>query len=212
MPLKHFTERHVVRLLATESRRTDTTPFELSRSHVALGRFVAGEMVEDLQLEPREIQHPQGLRQGWRVAGESELVIVTLMRAGLYAAEGVREVLPNARVVHVSPTRGDGLSQRELAELEPVAGRRFVLVDSVVNTGASMEPVIRQLRERRAAWIAVVALVSPVPTAQRLERDHPDVGFYFARISENQYVGKGGTDTGNRLFGTLPRSTSGATP
>ena len=204
MPLKHYTERHAVRLLATESRRTDTSPFELSRSHVALGRFVAAELVDDLPLEPRPIQHPQGQRQGWRVTGEHEIVIVTLMRAGLYAAEGVREMLPHARVVHVSPKRGVGLSRAELDELGAVHGRRFVLVDSVVNTGASMEPVIAQLREGGAGWIAVVALVGPVPAAERLERDHPDVHFYFARVSENQYVGKGSTDTGNRLFGTLP--------
>jgi hypothetical protein len=29
--------------------------------------------------------------------------------------------------------------------------------------------------------------------------------FYFARTSENTYVGKGTTDTGNRLFGTPNR-------
>jgi len=205
MPLKHYTERHAVRLLATESRRTDTTPFELSRSHVALGRFVASELVEDLPLEPRPIHHPQGLRQGWKVEGEHEIVIVTLMRAGLYAAEGVREVLPSARVLHVSPKRGAGLGQAELDELGAIRGRRFVLVDSVVNTGASVEPVIAQLRDGGAGWIAVVALVGPVPTVERLDREHPDIHFYFARISENQYVGKGSTDTGNRLFGTLPR-------
>ena len=70
MPLTHHTDRHLVRLLATETRRTDTTPHELARSHVALGRFLAGELVENLALEPCEILHPQGVRQGWRVAAE----------------------------------------------------------------------------------------------------------------------------------------------
>jgi len=201
----HFTDRHVVRLLATESRRTDTTPFELARSHVALGRFVAGQLVEQLELAPREIQHPQGVRTGWQVADEADITLVTFMRAGLYTAEGVRDVLQHARVVHVSPTRRVGLSAAELAESGPIAGRRFVLIDSVVNTGASLEPVLAQLRDGGAAWLGVVTLVSPVPTARRLEVEHPDVHFYFARVSENQYVGKGSTDTGNRLFGTLAR-------
>ena len=209
MPLKHFTDRHLVRLLATESRRTDTTPVELSRSHVALGRFLAGELVELLPLDPRQIQHPQGLRTGWRIAGEAEILLVTLMRAGLYAAEGVREVLPNARVVHVSPRRGVGLADSDLQGLGSVEGRRVVLIDSVVNTGASMEPLLAQLRDRGASWLAVLALVAPVPTAERLEREHPDVNFFFARVSDNQYVGKGSTDTGNRLFGTLPPRESG---
>ena len=203
MTLKHFSDRHAVRLIATESRRADITPVELARSHVALGRFVASEMVDELDLEEREICHPLGSKTGWQVAREHEIVILVLMRAGLYAAEGVRELLPNSRVVHISPERGAGLGQTHLKALGPINDRMFILVDSVVNTGATMEPVITQIRAGGARWIAVLALVTPVSTAERLEIDHPDVHFYFARISENHYVGRGATDTGNRLFGTI---------
>lgn len=209
MPVTHYTDRHIVRLLATETRRTDSLPHELSRSHVALGRFLAGELVELLPLEPREILHPQGSRQGWRVANEASITLVCLMRAGLYVTEGVREVLPSARVVHVSPRRGVGLDANELAEPGAIGDGRFILIDSVVNTGASVEPVLGQLREQGASLLVVLSLVAPVPIARRLEVEHPDVHFLFARISENQYVGKGATDTGNRLFGTHPRSAGG---
>ena len=204
MPLKHFTNRHIVRLLATETRRTDTRPYDLCRSHIALGRYLAGELVEDLPLASCKIQHPQGIRSGWELEDEASLVLVVFMRAGLYAAEGFREVLPRARLVHVSPRRGVGLGESDWAELGAVSGQRFILIDSVVNTGASMEPVLGQLRNAGAAWIAVAALVTPESTAERLANSHPDTWFYFARTSTNQYTGKGSTDTGNRLFGTLP--------
>ncbi|MCA9720172.1 MAG: hypothetical protein H6713_31450 [Myxococcales bacterium] len=204
MPLTHFTDRHVVRLLATETRRADTTPHELTRSHRALGRFLAGELVELFPLERRPIQHPQGIRDGWRVAGEPRITLCCMMRAGLYATEGVREVLTHAPVVHVTPRRRSGLDESDLEDLGSVQGRRVVLIDAVINTGASLEPILGQLRERGADLIAVLALVCPVATARRLEAEHPDVHFILARISENQYVGKGTTDTGNRLFGTLP--------
>lgn len=204
MPLTHFTERHLVQLLATETRRTDTTPHALSGAHVALGRFLAGELVERLDLEPCEIQHPQGVRSGWRVAGEAEIVVLPFMRAGLYAAEGVREVLQNAQVLHVHPARGVGLAPAELASLDPLRARAVVIVDSVVNTGASLEPVLAQLRDR-VERVFVLALVAPVETADRLAQTWPDVEFLFARTSTNRYVGAGTTDTGNRLFGTTRR-------
>ncbi|NOJ81438.1 uracil phosphoribosyltransferase [Myxococcus xanthus] len=204
MPLREFTNRHLVRLLATRSRRTDITPWELTQSHIELGRFLAGELVELLELEPCEIQHPQGIRKGWKVAREEEIVLLPFLRAGLYAADGVREVLRLAPVVHISPKRETGLSEAELGQLPPIAGRTFILIDSVVNTGASLEPVLRQLRERGAGQLIAVALVGPVATAKRLEGAFPDVHFLFARVSENQYTGVGATDTGNRLFGTLP--------
>lgn len=207
MPLTHFTERHLVQLLATESRRTDTTPHALSRAHVALGRFLAGELVERLDLEPCNIMHPQGVRSGWRVADEPSLVLLPFLRAGLYAAEGVREVLQNAQVLHVHPGRAVGLSASEFASLDALGARVAVVLDAVVNTGASLEPVLAQLRGR-VERVYVLALVSPVETAERLERTWPDVEFLFARTSSNQYVGAGTTDTGNRLFGTSRRQES----
>lgn len=207
MPLTHFTDRHVVRLLATDTRRTDTTPYDLTRAHVGLGRFLAGELVEELDLEPCEIQHPQGVRSGWRVANEAGIVIMPFLRAGFYVAEGVREVLRSAQVLHVRPSRGEGLTPGDLSSFEALNPKVAVLTDAVVNTGASLEPVLCQL-EGRVARVFVLSLVSPVPTAERLAEAWPQVRFLFARVSTNQYVGAGTTDTGNRLFGTTTEGRS----
>ena len=204
MPLTHYTDRHIVRLLATQSRRTDITPQALSRSHVDLGRFLAGELVDHFDLESVPIQHPQGTRQGFGLAREENISILCFMRAGLYVVEGVREVLQRAPLFHVSPRRGEGFSAAEREEVGNPTGRAFVVVDSVINTGASLEPVLEYLQTGGASSIAVLALVSPVPTADRIAEAWPSVRFHLARVSENQYVGRGGTDTGNRLFGTLP--------
>lgn len=202
MPLTHFTDRNLVRLLATETRRTDTTSHDLARSHVALGRFLAGELVEHLDAEPCDIQHPQGVRQGWRIAAERDIALMPFMRAGLYVADGVREVLQRAPILHVSPARGLGLSEAQLAAFDDLRVRTAVLIDSVVNTGASLEPVLAQLAER-AQRVFVLSLVSPTSTAERLVAAWPEVQFLFARVSTNQYVGTGSTDTGNRLFGMV---------
>ncbi len=204
MPLTHYTDRHVVRLLATETRRTDTTSHDLARSHAALGRLLGGELVEHLELETCDIQHPQGVRQGWRIAAEETIALVPFMRAGLYVADGVREVLQRAPILHASPTRGVGLPEDELAALGELGVGTAVLIDSVVNTGASLEPVLAQLRDR-GLRLFVLSLVSPTSTAERLAATWTDVQFLFARVSANQYVGKGMTDTGNRLFGTASR-------
>lgn len=200
MPLIHFSDRHLVRLLATETRRTDTSPRDLAESHAALGRYLAGELVERLPLEVSEIPHPQGVRPGWRVADEDRVALVVLMRAGLYVADGVRDVLRRAPMIHASPSRAVGLVPSDLAALDETRARTVVLIDSVVNTGASVEPILGQLAAR-AMTAFVVSLVSPVSTAERLEQAWPDVTFLFARVSTNQYVGVGATDTGNRLFG-----------
>jgi len=78
-----------------------------------------------------------------------------------------------------------------------------VLADAVVNTGATVVPVLQQLLARRPGQLIVVSLVGQQEAAERLSLDFPDVHFLFARLSSNRYVGVGGTDTGNRLFGTF---------
>lgn len=201
MPLTHYSDRNIVRLLATDTRRVDTTPHDLSRSHVALGRFLAGELVQHIDLEPCEIQHPQGLRQGWRIADESTIAMLVFMRSGLYVAEGVREVLRGASVLHTSPQRGVGLNEETFASLVALSPRTCILIDAVVNSGKSLEPVLAQTT-RQGLRTIVLSLVAPVPTADRLSQSWPDVIFLFARTSDNQYIGKGSSDTGNRLFGT----------
>lgn len=205
MPFTHFSQRHAVQLLATQSRRTDLSPVQLARSHVDLGRLLAYELVELLPLEPCQIEHPQGVRTGMRIAGESDVVILSFLRAGLYVTEGVREVLQLAAVCHVSPTREYGLDEAVLRSLPSLAGRVVIVVDSVINTGATLLPVLEQVRAQVPALIVVLSLVTPVDTAKRLEQTCPDVHFLLARVSTNQYTGRGATDTGNRLFGTLPR-------
>jgi uracil phosphoribosyltransferase len=208
MPLMDFGDRHIVKLLATETRRTDTTPKDLAESHEQLGFFLAGELAEHLDLAPKEILHPQGKRTGWQLADEAGVALVVFMRAGLYVAEGMRRVLKSAPVHHTSPRRGVGLDDEALRGVLEGQPHTIILVDSVVNTGASLEPVLAQFEGKR---LFVASLVTPKPTAERLAAAWPDVCFLFARVSDNQYVGRGGTDTGNRLFGTLGTA-SGATP
>ena len=42
--------------------------------------------------------------------------------------------------------------------------------------------------------------------AKYITDKYPNISFYALRISENKYTGKGGTDTGNRLFNTMDNS------
>jgi len=201
--LTHYSDKHIVRLLATATRRADVSPHDLSRSHHALGRFLACELVDRLPLEATTIAHPQGPATGFQLAEESRISVVCFLRAGLYVTEGVREVLQHAPLFHIRPVRALGLSPSEAGGLGNPAGRTFVLVDSVVNTGASLEPVLQFLTASGAARIFTLSLVTPESTALRLASAWPQVDFLFARVSNNQYTGKGTTDTGNRLFGTF---------
>jgi uracil phosphoribosyltransferase len=127
------------------------------------------------------------------------------MRAGFYLAQGFRSVLRRAQFYPVNPKRGLGLSENEMGEVSSGSPHTLIIIDSVINTGGTIIPIFQQATKLGVAKIIVAAAVSPVNQAQAIAASNPAVMFYFARTSENSYVGKGVTDTGNRLFGTPNR-------
>ena len=200
MPLKHHSSRAAARLLANQSRRADIDARSLSQAHHEIGRFLGHELTETLELENYTIQHCQGPREGIRIKDEQRVAIVCLMRSGQYLADGLRDVLRQAPLFPVTPCRVSGLAEKDVRSILDGAPHTIVIVDAVVNTGESLRPVLTQLAAKSGARLHVLAAVAPTPTAEKLAGDFPAVTFEYMRLSDNQYVGKGSTDTGDRVF------------
>lgn len=203
--LHHFTDVPASRLLADRTRRSDLDTREYSDAYAELGRFLAFQVLEQFELEEYQIQHCEGTRPGIRIKDEERIGIACLMRAGLYLSQGCRSVLRRSPLHLFSPERDKGLSQKELDELATSRLDTLLIVDSVVNTGKTIRPIFAQAKALGIRKVIVLAGVSPFVQGNAIASDHPEVLFYFARLSRNSYVGKGGTDTGNRLFGTPNR-------
>ena len=204
--LRHYTDVAACRLLADRTRRSDLDTRDYSEAYAELGRFLAHQVLEQFELEEYQIQHCEGPRQGIRIREEERIGIACLMRAGLYLAQGCRAVLRRSPLHLFSPERNKGLCPKELEELADSRLDTLLIVDSVVNTGKTIRPIFTQAKALGIRRVIVLAGVSPFEQANSIATDYPDVMFYFARLSHNSYVGKGGTDTGNRLFGTPGRA------
>jgi uracil phosphoribosyltransferase len=193
MSVRDFTNKHAVQILATQSRRADIGSTELCKIHFEMGKLLAYEMLDEFELAETEIEHVQGTRTGVELAAKNDLVIVVLMRAGLYAAEGVRSVFADSHFVLYSE------SDKLEIDLEH---KTVIVVDAVINTGKTIVEVVDHLKKGKAKKIIVATLVMQKEAVQLADK-YANVLFYALRISENKYVGKGGTDTGNRLFNTI---------
>lgn len=195
MSIKSFSAEIAVQLLATKSRQADLSSVELCSVHFEMGKLLAYKMLEDFPITEIPIHHVQGVRQGVELAQKDDFVIVSMMRAGLYAAEGIRSVFSDGGFVLYN-----GLEDLELN----LNGKIIIVVDSVINTGKSIERVVTELKSLNPAKIIVATLVMQ-QDATKLADQHREIDFYALRISANKYVGKGATDTGSRLFNTINR-------
>ena len=68
---------------------------------------------------------------------------------------------------------------------------------------AYVHELAQSVNQSLALAIFVVTGVMQKEAAERLPKAFPKARFLALRVSENKYTGKGGTDTGNRLFGTM---------
>lgn len=192
MKVREFTNKNAVQLLATKSRRTDIGSTELCKTHFEMGKFLAYQMLDDFKLNEIEINHVQGIKKGVELSDRENIVIFGLMRAGLYVAEGLRSIFSDSQFF-----LGDDFQ----AEKINLNDKIVVIADAVINTGKSIEKIIKQILQTNARKVFVVTLIMQ-KDALYLSDKYPNIFFYALRISENKYIGKGGTDTGNRLFNT----------
>lgn len=183
-----------MRLLVNTTRQADLAGPALAEAHRNVGRRLAGSVAGQILLEDIAINHVAGASTGVRVKAGSEPIIVAVMRAGLFVAEGVWSSLPGSSFV----LHSEGSS---LADL-PAKGRTVVVVDSVINTGQSIREVLSAVAPLQPSSIAVATLVAYRRHLKVLEDEFPTVDFHIARVSDRSYVGQGSTDTGARLFGT----------
>ncbi len=156
-------------------------------------------MTQLIGVETYQIPHVEGKHtEGYQLLYEKETSIVALMRGGEAMALGVSQAFPLAMFV-----RANAHSDIKPHHLM----RRVILVDSVVNSGATVVEFVQHIRSLNSTKPVVVATgVAQAHSVSenlspRLDR-FAEVSLVTLRLSDNKFKGSGATDTGNRLFNT----------
>ena len=144
---------------------------------------------------------------GRRLAGT--ITVVPVLRSGLGMAEGILEVMPEARVGHLGLAR-DEETLRPIAYLKRLpkhldAGP-VILVDPLLATGGSAIAASEMLRDAGAKDLRMICLVAAPEGVTRLRDQHPDVMIYAAALdrglTERGFIMPGLGDAGDRMYGT----------
>lgn len=173
-----------------------------------ISMLMAFEVTRDLSLEDIEIETPI-CKTTTKVLSGRKLGIIPILRAGLGMVDGFLNLLPAAKVGHI------GL-YRDPETLEPVEyycklptdinERDLIVVDPMLATGGSASAAIKFLKDRGATSIKLVCLIGCPEGISAVQKAHPDVNIYIAKIDEklndHAYIVPGLGDAGDRLFGT----------
>ncbi len=186
---------------------TSTRTFRQLLREISL--LMGYEVTRHLPLTPKAIRTPLCDMQAPVIAGK-KLAIVPILRAGLGMADGLLELVPEARVGHIGLYRDHETKRPHeyVVKLPEPAGRTFILVDPMLATGNSASHAVDVLNRWgvKDTQILFLALVAAPEGMAVFNQQHPAVKVYVAALDDhldaNAYIVPGLGDAGDRLYGT----------
>lgn len=201
--IKHPLIQHKLTYL----RKKETSPKEFRELVKELSALMVYEIFRDTKLKEVEIETPIAKTKSQVI--DEDIAIVPILRAGIVMAEGILDLIPQARVGYIGIYRDPNtLEPVEYYSKLPVniENSSVFVVDPMLATGGSASKAISLVKEARAKKIFFVCLISAPEGISKIEHDHPDVKIYTIAIDEklnsHGYIIPGLGDAGDRLFGT----------
>ena len=174
-----------------------------------IGEVTAYEISKRLNYKSTIVETPLGEAEVNVVS--DEIVIATILRAGLPFHQGFLNYFDDAQNAFVSAYRKSHKDNSFTVKVEYISscnleGKTLILVDPMLATGGSASDAITMIKKRGVQKIKLCCLVSAPEGIQRVMDDHPDIDLYVASVdrclNENCYILPGLGDAGDRLFGT----------
>ena len=201
--LNHALIKHKI----TNIRKIETKTKDFYQNVSEIAGLMAYEISRNFPLKEVEIQTPICKTVQYEIA--NEITIVPILRAGLGMVDGIRSMIPTAKVGFIGLYRDEETLEpvEYYAKFpENVASSIVLVVDPMLATGGSAIAAIEMLKRRGCKNISYVGLVGAPEGVKNLETAHPDIEIYLAaldeKLNENGYIVPGLGDCGDRLFGT----------
>ena len=194
------------KLAILRNKETSSKDFRELVSEIAT--LMCYEATRDLPLKEVDVETPMGIAKAKVLAGK-KLAIVPILRAGLGMVDGVRSLIPAARVGHIGLYRDEETLQpvEYYCKLpKDIESREVIVVDPMLATGGSAIDAVTQIKKRGPKKIKFMGLIAAPEGIEAFNKVHPDVDIYCAalddRLNEIGYIVPGLGDAGDRIFGT----------
>lgn len=190
--------------------RDETTKSKEFRENLnEIASFMCYEVFKDIKVYDSQETYntPTGVTLP-RKKLENKIVIAPILRAGIGFCDGIKNMIPTARIGHIGMYRNEEtLEPVEYYFKLPVVENPLVLiVDPMLATGGSAVAAIDACKKRGYNNIRLMCLVGAPEGLKVVEKAHPDVHIYLAsldeRLNEKGYIMPGLGDAGDRIFGT----------
>jgi len=145
-----------------------------------IGMLLCYEVTRDLPLGDVDIETPLARMRTPQIAGK-KLVFAPVLRAGMTFAEGMLDLVPNARVAHIGLYREpETFTAVEYYFKAPsdLHERQVIVISPVLATANTAVAAVDRLKERGANDIRLVCLIAAPEGVAEVNRRHPDASIH----------------------------------
>lgn len=198
----------VTKSLITRLRDEDTDAFRFRHIIKEITKQLLYEALKETPVSLKSITTWKG-ESSFSSIDESNIVVVTVLRAGMPMLESVMEVLPEISAGFLAMKRDEDTHKSVLYydRLPNCKGKVILLVDPMLATGGSMCDALDVLKSREVSKIIALNIIGSPEGLEVLKSKHPDVDIHIAQIdeylSDDKFIIPGLGDAGDRSYNTL---------
>ena len=204
MSTLHVIDHPMIQHKLTIMRKKETGSKDFRELLQEIALLMGYEVTRDLPLMDVEIETPICKTTAKIITGR-KLAVVPILRAGLGMVDGIRTLVPVAKVGHIGLYRNEETHQPVVYYCklpEDVQKRLVIVTDPMLATGGSACDAITMLKKRGCNNIRLMCLVAVPEGIKKVQTLHPDVDIYVAAVddhlNENAYIVPGLGDAGDR--------------
>lgn len=196
-------------LAALRDPTTQKDRFLFRRNLSRLGQIMAYEISRELVYREEEVPTPMG-RKRMRLP-DNNVVLLTVLRAGVPFLEGFQQVFDQADTGFVGAFRVEGAAELKIqagyVAVPQLAGKHVILLDTMLATGKSLAEVLRLLEGHGKPAHLYLASVIAAPEGVRFltETVKPPASLWTFAIDEglnkDYYILPGLGDAGDLSYG-----------
>ena len=198
----------LTKTLITHIRDEKCDAIRFRRTISELTKQLVYEALKDFPLSKKTITTWQGESE-FNSIEESDIMVVTVLRAGMPMLDSVMELLPQASAGFLAMKRNETTHESVLYydRLPPCEGKVVLLVDPMVATGGSMVDALELIKKRRPLKIINLNIIGSPEGLKKIDSAYPEVDIFIAQIdqklNENKYIIPGLGDAGDREYNTV---------
>ena len=205
----HIIKHPLIETKLTKMRSVETSHDEFRRNLNEIASLMVYEILRDYKTKPIKVKTPMTKTIGQTF--DNEIVIISILRAGLGMTEGILNLVPQARIGHIGMSRDEKTFEpKEYFYKTPQEINKknsyVLVVDPMLATGNTATDAITKLKVEGWKNIKLVCLVGVKEGINQIEKVHPDVDIFLAardeKLDEHNYILPGLGDAGDRIFGT----------